>query len=97
MVPSRGKNKVEIRLRGMLIALASAEGLQVELLGSLSQSFPLSGQDPLVPASHSPGGDRLGHGTAASALSHKVSWCCSRLTLNIEAPVLPQGVCLQSR
>lgn len=81
----------------MLIALASAEGLQVELQQSLPQSLPQSGQEPLVPASHSPGGDRLAHGTAVSALSHKVSWCCSDLTLNIEAPVLPQGVCLQSR
>lgn len=48
MVPSRGKNKVEIRLCAMLIALTGAEGLQVE-------SLPLSGQEPLVPAPHSPG------------------------------------------
>lgn len=32
MVPSRGKNKVEIRLCARLVALADAEGLQVESL-----------------------------------------------------------------
>lgn len=69
-MPSRGKNKAEIRLCAMPIALAGAEGLQVEVL----QSLLLSGQKPLVPPSHSPGGGRLGHGTAASAVSHKVHW-----------------------
>lgn len=47
MVPSRGKNKVEIGLCAMLIALASAEGLQVELLQSfLPDPCPSQGRSP---------------------------------------------------